>query len=629
MDILLLQISEEIEIAQTSLGNIFDQCKIVAWTPFAVDGLKEKGLGFETISDYQQVDHSSENLYSDYKIYQNWCQLLDQHIYIKVPEIRRLGLRPFQNNLLALRKLFSLYFSEINKLNLLIKQNHNCNIYYFEYPSSPTSQVIKSIQRENKWNINFIKMEGIHTFKSLLPEDGVVPYWFLKKKSLYWRFVKFLWFKTKYEGLFEFLSGIARRRLYKQRAVTILVLTANNDTGDYLSNLRKRGLYKFIFWEDLAGVRNIDFQIPAEEIIESFRNDAASHKWTTRHGIDIFEYICPEIKKILKHEVPILFSTAKEFKQLNRKFNFASIISAYPMTQWEAIFDQGIKLDIPVLIFDHGATALLDEPFIYPYCMVQNQSSKLYFLVFSKIIADWCDNEKRELAFHNPQNIPSGSLYYEKLLNKNMYLKNKISQEIKICYVCGGFGIIAQNNDNFNKAGRDDASVYLLRYQVLERLQGKPGIRACFKLGYGTEKFNLLLERRITSGYWENLEHVSSKTKFTSLLDKFDLYVLEAPGTPVFEILTTAKPVVVLIDSKRTAITPTARNLLEKRVTIAESIDEFLSHIEDVAENGRQAKAFTLPDHSDKTFINTYATCGDNKSLELTVDFLESLIKNE
>jgi hypothetical protein len=74
------------------------------------------------------------------------------------------------------------------------------------------------------------------------------------------------------------------------------------------------------------------------------------------------------------------------------------------------------------------------------------------------------------------------------------------------------------------------------------------------------------------------------------------------------------------------SITKEAEEMLKDRVTIVRSDKEMIACIEDIKEKGKEARAITLPNHNDKTFITTYATCGDFNSIERTVNFLQSIV---
>jgi hypothetical protein len=222
-----------------------------------------------------------------------------------------------------------------------------------------------------------------------------------------------------------------------------------------------------------------------------------------------------------------------------------------------------------------------------------------------------------------PTTIPIGSIFFEKLLKQNLNSREKTNQCLNICYVCSSLG---NYNAFFNKGIYDDASLYNMRYEIVDILKNQTNLKVYYKLGYNTEKFGLELERNIIQNQLTNIEAIPSNTRLSDFLDIVDLFILEVPSTTLFEVLTTKKHVITLLDTRAISITDDARNLLKKRAMIVESYNEFINTIHDVAENHTNAKVFTDTNPEDQNFILKYATCGDFQSVKRSVDFIDSLL---
>ena len=628
MDLFLFQNAEEIESAKKIQGEPLEKFQIIACSPFAVDGLKKQSIDFTTLSDYSFNKYNPLQLEKQYEIYREWCLLLDKYIYDNVVLIKRLKINPILNKLLALRYLFSTYFDEIDRLYTLIEGKKPTRILYFWYSESVLCQVIDTITNANEWNVKFVRINANVKYKSLIPDNEPVPYWFNKVNifRIILRYIFKIYIYT-YKSFITFIEGLIGYRLYGDSRKYILVLEVGYSLDELLIKLKRKSRVKMIFWEDViyqSKKNNIITHSEAEKIINDFRKDSRAHKWTTKYNTDFFDLFIPTIKNLLKNEISIFFSTAEKFRKLNNKFNFSLVISEYQTTQSEVIFDQCVHLKIPVALFLHGGTiGFINHVDIAWFSSNINKESKYYHLVYSKIIADYYNNIRTRLPFIMPTAIPIGSIFFEKLLKQDLNSREKTNQCLNICYVCSPLG---NYNAFFNKGIYDDASLYNMRYEIVDILKNQTNLKVYYKLGYNTEKFGLELERNIIQNQLINIEAIPSNTRLSDFLDIVDLFILEVPSTTLFEVLTTKKHVITLLDTRAISITDDARNLLNKRAMIVESYNEFINTIHDVAENHTNAKVFTDTNPKDQNFILKYATCGDFQSVKRSVDFIDSLL---
>ena len=237
-------------------------------------------------------------------------------------------------------------------------------------------------------------------------------------------------------------------------------------------------------------------------------------------------------------------------------------------------------------------------------------------------MSDYCYGLRA--SFHDCQakSIPAGSNYIDELLNRESSAKRISGNDLKICYVICGLGVITRRLF-------DDAAVYRGWCNVVDILKEKSGITLYFKFGYNFEELDLELVKYITGGLWKNVQAIRTDKKLDEILDFPDLFIMEQPSTTLYDVLTSSKPVILLVESKALALTEEAERLLKNRITLVKTREELELSLADIAENGVNAKAFTIPDHNDRTFIETFATCGDHNSIDRTIDFLQSIINKE
>lgn len=626
MDLLILQNNEEIEIAKKELGGSFEKIKIIAWSPFVLDGLRNHGFTFTTCAEYLDDKFQPDIMISQYKQLKEWCEIIDRNVSQFVPEVASLRIRPFLNKLAPLRIVFFLYFLELDKLNILIKKTSPNKVYYFHYPKpqhSLLSRIMDVLPKNNTLGVSFVRLTPQCCFKSFFPIDGLVPDWFYRKGMLY-KIAKFIIRKPGYKTFFSFISGIIGYSFLKN--TNILVLHAGGEVGEILLRLKQQIPCNFIFWEDVHVRNDISIRIPTDEIVDKLRSDSHIHQCTTHLGIDLFDIFVPEIERTLIDDLPIFISTVKRFKILNKRFKFSLVLTAYEQTQVEAIFDQCDDLGMPSVLFAHGiGTGLLEGSPVAPLCMRgKGKTSKLYHFVYSKTMADYCDEFRKQFPDFMSRNVPVGSDYFENLIKKNKGMTCKIGDHIKICYVCSGVGAY---NSVIKKGLYDDISLYELRYMVVDKLKDRSDITVYFKFGYNTEECGLEFEKNVIKGLWKNIKAIPSNKKFVDFMEVADLFIFESVSTAWFELLTTSKPAIFIIDPRAISLRKQEELLMQDRITIVRSMKEFELCIEDIIKNGKESSVFTRPNHSDKTFITRFATGGDFGSIERTTNFLKSLIK--
>lgn len=625
MDLLLLQNADELEIAREKLGETFNKLKIIAWTPFAVDGLRKQNIPFNVASDYYDETYNSERLISFSIQLQKWCTIVDKNISQRVPEIASLKIHPFLNSIAPIRVLFYFYFNEMDKLQILLKKAKPSNVYYFYYVNTRKSILsrLMDVIGSNKWNVNFSVLTPISKIRSMLP-DNLVKIDFDRER--WWlKIIKFLLRSSRYKNMNSFLSGFSGCNLFRNGKPNILVLSVSRENRNALIVVKKRGKCNLIFWEDVMFHSFRDIDARAKDIVDGVKNNPLARQFIMHYGVDTFELYRSEIEHILTRYMPLFLSTVKRFCEMNEKFNFSLVLTAYECPEYEAIFDKCNDLNIPIAVFAHGGTVgpIKGNP-VLPLCTRSDKNtSKIYYLVYSETMVDYCNGLRKFFPGCPAKSIPLGSSYFDGLLKRKSSANWVQRNEVKICYVDGGFGFSTRWMFD------DDASKYRNRYNVVDILKEKPGITLYFKFGYNIEDYDLGLIRSITSSQWENVQAIPSGKKLDEILDFPDIFIIEQPSTTLFDVLTTSKPIILWVDSNILTLTEHAERLLKNRITLVKTREELELSLADIVENGVNAKAFTIPDHNDRTFMETFATCGDHNSIDRTVDFLQSIINKE
>ena len=626
MDLLLVQNHHEIKEAKDQLGENYNIIQKIAWTPFAVDGLKHENVEYKTSADYQFQPYPANLLDVEFLKFRKWCQRLDTHIQHVVLEAEQLKINPFLNILQAFRIIVFLYFQEVEKLRLIVNKEKAETVYYFHYSGNESgllSGLIDQLEKQNVWNNRFVRLISENRPQSLFNKDRIVPVWFTKP-NVFKSFARHILRRTKYKEHLEFLSGISRYKFFNKRAKTILVLTHNNEFGKLIENLKNSDNYKCIYWEDLVFQYEPQLSSISNNITEFIHNDKFIRNWLVRCDLDLFDLLVPDIQNVLSNFLPKYISTVKIFLDLQKSMKFDLVITMMPLTQWEVIFDQCVELDVPVVVFLHGGTlGLLEglEP-TYPYSFNQSGSAKLYKFLYSDVISDFCNKNYKKNELNNPVNVAVGSIYFDELEKRYSSIKCLAKENLQICYVCAPVGLY---NSCFKCGVYDDAALYKMRYEVVELFRKAINIHTTFKLGYNTEK-HILLDKTLIKGNELNISALPSNCRLTDIIENYDLFILEIASTTLIEILASNKPVLLYKDPIAFNFSNENTPLLESRVTIANSTSEFYKHIKDIVDNLHNANVFTDTNHEDRRFFNTFTKSNNKSAITNSVDKIKTIV---
>lgn len=426
MNLVLLQNPEELDLFRTRLGTLFHSAKIIAWTPFAVDALRQEGIEFSTASDLEDGIADPQKLINQFRKFQAWCEILDGHAGSYIPHLRTFNVRPFLNKLQALRVKFFLLFHVIDQLRVLIDKLGGTKVYYFHYPGfqlSLLSRVLDVISdNRNPWGVEFVSLQPHGTIKTVFPKYGLVPDWFSSQVALR-KIIKHVVRKSRYKSTASFLSGFSGQSFFKGARPNVLVTAVAWDVGPALEKLIERFACNLVFWEDVC-VPKMKLELSTQEIVRRISNDPEAHVWTTYGGIDLFDLFITGIEKTLERDVPRLIATVKKFRRLHRRFNFKLVVSTYGLTQTEAIFDQCEDLNVPVAFFSEGAGSHgppLERYPILPVCYRgRKKPSKFYYFVNTDEMLRYNEEIKSAFPNYTANNVVVGSNYYETLMNKGL-----------------------------------------------------------------------------------------------------------------------------------------------------------------------------------------------------------------
>lgn len=150
-----------------------------------------------------------------------------------------------------------------------------------------------------------------------------------------------------------------------------------------------------------------------------------------------------------------------------------------------------------------------------------------------------------------------------------------------------------------------DREYYRIKRHVLKALLDLPNVRVTYKVPPGTAASDSC--RTFVSEHRGRITVLDEP--LPAVLDKAEIFLVDWPTTVLLEVLTTAKPVLVLIDPVVCRPIPEAMALLRRRALVSDSIESFV----EMARSLIKDREGTLKNiHlTDTAFLDAYGTGGE------------------
>lgn len=196
-------------------------------------------------------------------------------------------------------------------------------------------------------------------------------------------------------------------------------------------------------------------------------------------------------------------------------------------------------------------------------------------------------------------------------------------KELSILYIYGGVGLL---NCEYHLGDYEDSSFYKLRYEIFNLIGRQPKVKFLVKFGYGNENLEIALEKRIFNREYPAVTAINSSNKLTDVLSLGDAYIIEKPGTTLFEVLATNRPILLFCPRNSIQLTDRAIEKLNKRILISYTAKEFLVHLTDLIENGRNSRLFTGTVPTDREFFESFVLAKNMNSPNELSKTLKSIL---
>ena len=163
---------------------------------------------------------------------------------------------------------------------------------------------------------------------------------------------------------------------------------------------------------------------------------------------------------------------------------------------------------------------------------------------------------------------------------------------------------------------------FALLAQVVEILREFPRLRFVYK-PFPEPILDPII--KVISARCPNCQVVADAS-VPELLQASDACIIDIPSTALLEALLTNKPVFVFSDSRFISLRAEARTLLQKRVTLSETVEDYLRQLRIFLSQG----AFQELEHADREFLRAYGTyLDDGRSAERAMAALYNIVRSK
>lgn len=325
-------------------------------------------------------------------------------------------------------------------------------------------------------------------------------------------------------------------------------------------------------------------------------------------GIDCLPLLSPVFKRLFTEEQACsarLYAALRRLVRHDRPRAALTVntpFTANVLAAW-ALRAEGV----PVVYVQEGGLYGYCEAPMHHYCEL---SWGDYFLSYGRGCADYL-NATRLTPRQKAQALPVGAFRLRRLAAsapdergaKNgtvMYIASNFHHNVRYAPLCYG-----------------EREYYRLRRAVLEALLEAPGVRIIYKAVPRSLERDQLNAFIVSHG--DRIEAVDAP--LSSVLGRADSFVLDWPTTTLLELLTTRKPIHVLLDAETARPIPGALPALRRRVRAHLDLASLTRELSKPAAAAAAAESL-----DDAVFLEAYGTGGsDAWNEEKLVSFFQSL----
>ena len=618
---------ETLAAAQRRLGGDFLRSEKVALTPEACHLLDTAGIPYRTPEEFYDVAdlwkieaETIERLY-------RWCDRVDALLNEQLPEIGLLGLRPARYNIYMWYLLINTLASRQHALERTLATLAPEQIYipglvhdritrdlYFLYESIDV-HLLQALSATRVIGCQAVSRRGSPRVGR---QDAL-------RNLVRWAYrLSLRWLRP--------LPAMPKGRQVRSAPGTpvLWVLWPGYDAVPVVSEAKRRGTFRIMEWVPADMLRH---GRPARRntasIWQRVRSDRGLCEPLRQDGIDWMPILEPRLQYFFDRCVPETIQLAQATTDFVTSTGPVVILKANEMDYRDlCVTDVALRHGVPVVMYQHGgAVGYCGRHPLMPLAhWGTGKEEGYFFLTYGNGVSAYCEQARAGYPALAAQPIAVGSTALEETARNHPSRGN----------ACRRLGV----NPNhavvvYAPTGYYGHVQYPMLYRDTEYFNLQRRVVELFaKVGrhqYVVKRFpwGLVGLKDPLPDVVRSLDtpaiRVVEAVPFSEAMWAADLLVVDFPSTTLLQALVSRKPIMVLADSRHMQLSSEARALLERRVTISESADEFLAALETALLAGEFRD---LPE-PDESFLRSYGThLGDGRSAVRVHDFLLELARN-
>lgn len=340
----------------------------------------------------------------------------------------------------------------------------------------------------------------------------------------------------------------------------------------------------------------------------------ASHPLFETVGINYFPLVKGQLTHLFSQGIVETERCFRAAKRLAEGSHVRLLLATHTGSYRDLILTQALKsLRVPAVYAQEGGFSGYCE-YHMPHYMELSQSD--YFLTYGPGVATWLVSA-RLTNRQQGRPLAVGGLRFRTLQSRRATAGRHANGIARVMYIpTADF----HHSLRYAPLNYSDREYYTIKRRVIETLLSLPGVQVTYKVPPDTLSHDSCLG--FVSKHRDRIR--VSEEPLTAVLDEAELFVVDWPSTVLLEVLTTTRPVVVLIDRIVCRPIPEAMRLLHRRAFVSDNLDLFLEMIRTVIKDPKSMlKGVQL---EDTAFLDAYATGGkEGWSPEELARFLASV----
>jgi hypothetical protein len=581
------------------LKNFDWQKEIKIFVVFGVDAayqLQVHGIEYCKPEDFYERQILNSRASEIYFQQVCWVEKVDQWLQREIPGFKELNFKPAHANFCFLKRFFDQLIIITFQLNNVLEKLRPSTVYYFKPGKDQLNERLIFHQNLVGRILPLLTLllgiePGEISMKALdgIPENENTSTGFSSptlKQQVLEKLPKEITSELgtlKQQGLGNYFRIIPNRLWGKEK---ILVVKNGYDVGSVVTELARLGFQLELSWV-LKGRQDSDIR------------ETMSKQWA-----NLFEY--QELSCFLPQQNEELWNLAKErlffwwhqvipetweiFLKAREKLEsqrVRGIVTTSPGGQWRhrdiAILLASKSLSIPIIMYQHGGFVGSCQHLMWDLTDLWQAD---YLLCYGEGVQSYFRerNTHYQEPMAKPLAIGSSRLdslvsheFQQKTIERKSYARENSRQ--LVLYIPTAFRMVDRYLccDSY-----EDISYLHLQQSIIRAIQKNRNIQLVYKAFLGTPSANVIPEFiRKQAPDAIIIENV----KLYEIMWTVDKIIVDFPSTALLEVLLTDKPILSYVEKDSIHMLEAAKELLRKRVHLAETAEEFISKLNNFLES--------------------------------------------